>query len=109
MSESTVTEVCHRMLDGAWSVRKLAAVLGVSFTTVSRWRNGTHTPPGGWKDAIVGAELCTPKSERGRFKASYFTRPVSNQRQRILSQRMARRQHQRKVQQDKRMAAQAQG
>ena len=84
----TDNEVCERMKQGGWSGRGLAAALGVSYTTVSRWRNGRNTAPGGWQDAINGAEMTTPPSERGRVKGDYFVRPVSAQRQRRLSQRM---------------------
>lgn len=81
-------EVRERMKQGGWSGRGLAAALGVSYTTVSRWRNGRNTAPGGWLDAIEGAEMVTPPDERGRLKGDYFVRPASAQRQRELSQRM---------------------
>ena len=85
--------VRDRMKEGGWSGRGLASALGVSYTTVSRWRNGTNAAPGGWRDAIAGAEMCTPPTERGRIKADYFIRPVAAQRQRRISQLMEMRRY----------------
>ena len=100
----TADDVRDRMKQGGWTGRGLASALGVSYPTISRWRNGRNAAPGGWLDAIEGAEMSTHPSARGRFKSDYFVRPVAAQRQRTLSQRMLVRRYRHKARVERRAA-----
>ena len=59
----------ERMDRGGWSGRTLAAVFNVSYTTISRWRNGVNAVPNGIFSALYGAELAVPRNLRGGVKA----------------------------------------